>query len=141
MISSSGLVLSLISALPSLTEASPTSWYSRSARTSAAKSLVTSAPLVSVFGEANTAPSCHGVSSPTQPKNLPPPVSISVRAPAAGRSSGLAVQGRGGIRQRLQRQHLYVSELDPVFVGKQTQRIMEAGTDLRNCNAPAGKIL
>jgi hypothetical protein len=47
--------------------------------------------LVSVFGEANTAPSCHGVSSPTQPRNFAPSVSISGRAVETGSSAASTV--------------------------------------------------
>jgi len=44
-----------------------------------------------VLVEANTAPSCHGVSSPTQPSSFAPPASISVRAVETGSSAASTV--------------------------------------------------
>jgi hypothetical protein len=43
------------------------------------------------LGEANTAPNCQGVSSPTQPSSLAPPSSISFRAVEAGNSAASTV--------------------------------------------------
>ena len=57
------------------------------------------------------------------------------------RIDGFALQGGGGIRQRLQRQHLHVRELETVFVGEQSQRIVEAGADLGDRDALAREIL
>ena len=54
---------------------------------------------------------------------------------------GFALQRSGGIRQRLQRQHFHLAELETVFVGEQAERIVEAGADLRHRHAFAGEIL
>ena len=54
---------------------------------------------------------------------------------------GLAFQRGGRIRQRLQRQHFDVAELETVFVGEQAERIVKAGAGLRHRDALAGEIL
>src|SRR5581483_9184862 len=54
---------------------------------------------------------------------------------------GLALQGSGRIRQRLQRHDLHVRKLEMVFIGKKSKRIMKAGADLRHRDAFAREIL
>src|SRR5207247_11109538 len=54
---------------------------------------------------------------------------------------GFTLERGRRVRQRLQRQHLYVRELETVFVGEQTERIVKAGADLRHRDALAHKVL
>src|SRR3954463_11565638 len=54
---------------------------------------------------------------------------------------GFALQRGRRIRQRLQGHDLHVGELEAVFVGKQAERIVKGGADLRHRHALAREVL